>query len=311
MLWGAIGEEEAVAADLRVLHAESHALDPDLSRRVAYHAVVACRGPGLVEERGLAAQWLRGLVRGHTALGVVADLQATTYAAEQGDLDHARRVVADLERRTADLREPNLARQVLSAGLGVLINDGLHDEAWERLDEAAAAPTPLAEFFAIDEWGQRAHLRWEQGRLHELADAMDYGLQVLGVTGFAYARGLAHLEVGEPEPARELVAVPLPRRDYTRASATVVRAALAVALGDREVLEDSRRVLAPHAGRLVVTGQLSGVFGAYDGILGEVCLALGDVDAARRHLTAALELLERTGNVQWTARARTALDACS
>jgi hypothetical protein len=84
-----------------------------------------------------------------------------------------------------------------------------------------------------------------------------------------------------------------------------------VALGVREVLEVSRRVLTPHAGGLVVSGQLSGVFGAYDGILGEVCLALGDVDAARRHLTAALELLERTGNVQWTARARTALDACS
>jgi tetratricopeptide (TPR) repeat protein len=311
MLWGAIGDEEAIAADLRALHAESHALDPDLSRRVAYHAVVACRGPGLIEERGLAAQWLRGLVSEHTALGVVADLQAMTYAAEQGDLDHARRVVDDLERRTAELRDPTLARQVLSARIGLMINDGLYDEAWQRLDEAAAAPTPLAEFFTIDEWGQRAHLRWEQQRLHELADAMDYGLQVLGVTGFAYARGLAHLEVGEPGPARELLAVPLPRRDYTRASATVARAALAVALGDREVLEDSRRVLTPYSGRLVVTGQLSGVYGAYDGILGEVCLALGDTDAARRHLAAALELLEPGGNVRWTARARAALDACS
>ena len=58
MLWGALGDEEAIAVELRALHAESATLDRDLSRRVAYHAVVACRGPGLTEERGLAAQWL-------------------------------------------------------------------------------------------------------------------------------------------------------------------------------------------------------------------------------------------------------------
>ncbi len=311
VLWGAIGDEPAISAELRALHAESATLEPDLSRRIAYHAVVAVRGPGLTEERGLAAQWLAELSADHPALAVVADLQAATYAAEQGDVAHARQVVADLERRTADLRDPTLARQVLSARIGLLINAGEYDEAWRRLDEAAAEPTPLADFFTIDEWGQRAHLRMEQGRLHELADAIDYGLQVLGVTGFGYARGLAHLEVGERERAAEMLTLPLPRHDYTRASAIVARSVLALEVGDRDVLEDCRRVLEELSGRLVITGQLSGMFGSYDGMLGEVCLALGDLPAAQHHLAVAVQLLEGAGNVFWTARARAALEACS
>lgn len=90
----------------------------------------------------------------------------------------------------------------------------------------------------------------------------------------------------------------------------MVRAHLAIRLGELDHVRRCRELLAPFAGGLVVNGTCLGIYGAYDGHLGETALALGDLAMARTELGAAVELLRRAGATYWLHRAREALARC-
>ena len=77
----------------------------------------------------------------------------------------------------------------------------------------------------------------------------------------------------------------------------------AAVLGDRELARRALEVLAPYAGRLVVTGAVF-TMGPVDGYLALVHATLGDLDAAPRHADAAHDLAvewEMDAYIRWLA----------
>jgi hypothetical protein len=201
---------------------------------------------------------------------------------------------------------------VASMEIGLEIFTGHHEEAVETLDALVAGSDRLDQaYFQAAELGQRAVVMLETDRLAEFVPVLEQVYAATEVPGFGFGLGLARFEAGDVEGGRHLLhATRMPSRDYTWLSAAVSRLILALRLGDLPAVRESRRLLEPLAGQLAVAGTTTNVFGAYDGHLGEASLALGEVDRARRELTAAVALLERNGAAYWLTRVRQALANC-
>jgi DNA-binding SARP family transcriptional activator len=314
VLAGADGREPEVdPTSARAVAAALALGDPELVRRVQHLRLIALRGQDFVEQRAATARDILALPNLTPSLRLVADVHLVSYAVEHGDVPDARRRLVDVRRGAEALRDPTLLRQVASIDVGLEIFAGHHEEALATLDDLAAGSDHLDPvYFQAAELGQRAVVMLETGRLGDFAPVMEQVYAATEVPGFGYGLGLARFARGDLDGARELLETTrMPTRDYTWLSAALTRLMLAREVGDLPTVQESRLLLEPFAGQLAVTGTTTNVFGAYDGHLGEASLALGEVERARRELTAAVALLERNGAAYWLTRARQALANCT
>jgi hypothetical protein len=147
-------------------------------------------------------------------------------------------------------------------------------------------------------------LRMLQGRPNELEDVLRAGMAAQPGLRDLLAVTLVHS--GRTEEADALLGPWSQQRslqlDYMWTTLTAARAMVWSYLADPAAVADLRAALSPYQGRLVSGGMSAAYLGAVDHVLGELALAAGDADAARRHLSAAVEVHERHGQQPWVAR---------
>jgi DNA-binding SARP family transcriptional activator len=285
--------------------------DPHLLVRAVQLRLIALRGPDFIAARADTARTLQSLPGLPPALALVAELNTVSHQVECGEVAAAVGRSVELEERAEELRDPTLLRQTRYVRVALAMFHGRYEEAAADLAAAVArTPTASRHYFQAAEAGIHAQLAYEQGALVALAPFLEQAHAETGMSSFAYGLGLALFDT-EPRRARSLLlATPEPPRDYSWVTATVVRNHLAILLGELDHVRRCRELLATFRGGLVVTGTCLGIYGAYDGHLGEASLALGEHATARTELGAAVELLQRAGATYWLRRAREALARC-
>ncbi len=200
--------------------------------------------------------------------------------------------------------------------------ESLHLSLHGRLEEAeacaqravesarhSAQPDALPPYIS-----QLCSIRWQEDRIGELAPLLARALpQYPGIPGFRSLVVLAHAEAGEPALAREVLAGDLATRFEAQPRdpiwiATTVDYAYAVArLGDREAAAILHGMLDPYRGRLATT--TVAVWGLVDHALGRLELLLGEEEAGRDSLRAAIDAYAAMGAPLWKARAESDLNA--
>ncbi|MBV9832601.1 MAG: AAA family ATPase [Marmoricola sp.] len=282
----------------------------DLLTRVLHLQLVSMRGPDFVERRAEVSRLLRARPGVPPTLVLVADLHLASHEVEHGRSEAARRALPDLLRRAEALRDPVLIRQVTQMQVAFLVFAGHHDEALATIAEVAARTSSVdPRYFQAAEATLHVLVALERDALPEMAPLLELVHAETRMSGFGYVLGLAVAET-DPDRARRLLAAPPPARDYTWLTSTLVRMRLAIALGDRAVVEECEALFAPFSGQLLVNGTCTCVIGAYDAHLGEAALALGRPAEARRRLEDAVALLEANGAAYWLDRARQVLAKC-
>jgi class 3 adenylate cyclase/DNA-binding winged helix-turn-helix (wHTH) protein len=146
-------------------------------------------------------------------------------------------------------------------------------------------------------------IRTEQDRVDEVIEDAEVLLAPPYGPWFREAVIWALAEAGRLDEAEELVAGQLPPLIDCWLYLGVLAAAAhsRAAIGHVDQVITIRDHLRPHAGHLATTGTGS-AFGDVDYALARCELALGDVDAARRHLDASVAICERSGDSPWLAR---------
>lgn len=285
--------------------------DSDLFMRVVHLRLIALRGPDFITERADTARLLQSLPGLPPALALVAELNSVSHQVECGDVAAAAGRSVELEERAEELRDPTLLRQTHYVRVALAMFQGRYGDAAADLAAVVArTPTASRHYFEAAEAGIHAQLAYEQGVLAESVSIIERVYDETGMPGFGYALGMALVDT-DPDRARSLLLrTPEPPRDYSWVTATVVRNHLAILLGELDHVRRCRQLLTPFRGGLVVTGTCLGIFGAYDGHLGEAAFALGDHATARTELGSAIELLRRAGATYWLRRAREALARC-
>lgn len=285
--------------------------DSDLLIRVVHLRLIALRGPDFVTARAETTRLLRSLPGLPPALALVAELHSVSHDVECGEVAAARIRSVALEERAEELRDPTLLRQTRYVRVALAMFDGRYEEATADLAAVVArTPTASRHYFQAAEASIHAQLAYEQGALAAYVPFIEQAYAETGMPGFGYGLGMALVDT-DPDRARSLLLrTPEPPRDYSWVAATVIRTQLAIRLGELDQIRRCRVLLAPFSGGLVVNGTCLGIYGAYDGHLGEAALALGDHATARAELGAAVELLRRAGATYWLRRAREALARC-
>jgi hypothetical protein len=159
---------------------------------------------------------------------------------------------------------------------------------------------------------QLATMRLLQGRLAELEPALAEA--AAQHPNFRDLHALALIHAGDAGAARVVTGAwaeqPPLLRDYLWTGLTVVRARLWMAFGDQEAIGELRSQLEPYADRLVVGGMSAMFLGSVHHTVGELALAIGDRDAAVRHLEAAVATHRRLGFAPMVSASETALGRC-
>jgi class 3 adenylate cyclase len=188
-------------------------------------------------------------------------------------------------------------------GMRVLL-DGRTDEA-ERLAEEARragerAEQPLAQqYYGI----QLTQIRSMQGRAAELLPRVrELAEEFPGIP--AWQTGVISLAArsGDVELARrelerfagdDFAAMPL---DVNWAAAMSLMAEAIGLIGDERYAARAYEMLLPYEGLIVVVARAAACNGPVDRVLGMLCQAMGDLDAAERHLGNAVEISTRMGD---------------
>lgn len=186
---------------------------------------------------------------------------------------------------------------------------GQLDDAEARAQHAAELAQRSAQPDALPFYvSQIASIRWQQGRLPELApllsDALD---RYPGLPGFRSLVCLAHALGGDHAFASEVLVVDtssgfaeLPRDPIWIAGAVTYAHAVAE-LGDRDAAARLHALLDPYRGQLATT--TISVWGLVDHGLGRLELLLGDAARGRRSLERAIGDYERMAAPLWRAQA--------
>ena len=288
-----LGEPAALSASLMSLHAALLHVEHAAERRRVAEEALALAGELYDDElAALGRHWL------------VYDL------IELDELPEARRRRTQLEGLAEHLRQPLYRHSVLAwrcvwAGLAARWDEAerLADESL-RLAERAGDPDARSHYDA-----QLLTLRREQGRLGELLSAIaDHADDDSAVAVHWRAQlPLAHLDAGDEAAARAafaaalgagISAIPLTMPWLSTVASLAEAAAL---LGDREAAGRLYPALEPFADNLVQSG-FAGCAGAVQRLLGRLAGTLGHVDAAVRHLDAALARHRMLGAPALTAR---------
>jgi predicted ATPase/class 3 adenylate cyclase len=233
-----------------------------------------------------------------------------TACIERGDLHEAERRIAeeaDIAERIGHPTARWLAAYDRTSQ--ALIRGRLADaERWAaeayRIGEEGGEPE-AATFYG----GQLVNIRYEQGRLTELEDAIEAEAQrSTGIPAFWGALALARAEAGNHEGARAAIAVMAPAGftglayDSNWLVGMVLFADACGLVGDTEAAAALERRLAPWAGQVAFNSATAwGSVARHVGVLNRV---LGRHDAAVAHLERAADLHERIGAPLWLARTR-------
>ncbi len=164
--------------------------------------------------------------------------------------------------------------------------------------------------------GQLFCLRWEQGRLPELHDALVATAAANPrLTVFRCALAMAHTQAGKHAAAREILAAlsadgfaSVPRDEtYTISLGALAETAAAVndAVSARQLIE----LLEPYSGLILIGTRGLACISATDRLLGRLHATCGDHDRARLLLERAIQLGDHVGSPTLRARAARDLDA--
>jgi DNA-binding SARP family transcriptional activator/tetratricopeptide (TPR) repeat protein len=225
-------------------------------------------------------------------------------SAEAGDWTAA---CADVERAYALAVEHQVVAARLIAGWGRVL-------ALQVAGDASAAEHGITEMARLQQSvsmpGEElplihvTSLRMLQGRPNELEDVLRAGMTAQ--PGLRDLLALTLAQSGRLDEAREVVGPWSQQRslqlDYMWTTLMAARAMVWSYLGDPAAVAELTAALTPYEGRLVSGGMSAAYLGAVDHVLGELALAAGDAQAARRHLSAAVEVHERHHQAPWAAR---------
>jgi len=194
---------------------------------------------------------------------------------------------------------------------------GRLEEAEARAQRAAERAKSSAQPDALPFYiSQIASIRWQQGRLAELAPLLARALdQYPGLPAFRSLVTLAHAVAGETAFAREVLASDaandfgeLPRDPIWIAAAATYAHAVAE-LGDREAAAKLIPVLEPFRGQLATTS--ISIWGLVGHALGRLELLLGEVDTGRASLRRAIVDYTKMAAPIWAAQAERDLEAAA
>lgn len=186
---------------------------------------------------------------------------------------------------------------------------GQLDEAEARAQHAAELAQRGSQPDALPFYlSQIASIRWQQGRLHELApllaDTLD---QYPGLPAFRSLVCLSHALAGDHAYAREVLEIDtstgfadLPRDPIWIAGAVTYAHAVAE-LGDRDTAASLHAILDPYRGQLATT--TISIWGLVDHALGRLELVLGDDARGRDSLQRAIDDYTRMPAPLWRAQA--------
>ncbi|MCC6640264.1 MAG: hypothetical protein IT386_03760, partial [Deltaproteobacteria bacterium] len=252
--------------------------------------------------------------RGETTFEVMACLARHGALLEMGDLAAADVELARLEKGVERLHSPHWRNVVpfLQAGRAML--DGRFEEAVPLGEAAFGSPelydTPDLNYSAPG----RVAIPYEQDRGEELlaqADLLAVAFpgspvpRAMRVIGLAEA-GRADEECAELEALVQEGLAVLPGTPEWMLSLGILSEACAD-LGHVEIARRVYALLEPREQDWIVLGSGRYVFGPVALHLGKLALTFGDLDAAERHLEAALERIDRMRSRPWRAHALAAL----
>jgi DNA-binding CsgD family transcriptional regulator/tetratricopeptide (TPR) repeat protein len=233
--------------------------------------------------------------------------RAVTWIA-LGDLDAARRDLAEFFELPNRARQPFVAFVAEQIGSVIALCEGHLDEAEARAERSQELASLLSGRDASGTYGiQMFSIRREQGRLAELAPIVQLLTKSDGGTG-VWRPGLAALlvDLGMDDEARhELARIRAQGLEPFRealwlASLTYLTDACA-AVGDKALAALVRPELEPYAGAVVVVGHGIVCYGAADRYLAMLAATLGDWEIAEARFDAALDLNRRMGAPTWLA----------
>ena len=172
-----------------------------------------------------------------------------------------------------------------------------------ELAQESSQPDALP-FFA----SQLSSIRWQQGRLPELAPVLAAALeQNPGLPSFRSLVCLSHALAGDRQAASDVLAVDVASDfselpvDPTWIAATVTYAHAIAELGDRKAAAALRPIIAPYSGELASTS--ISAWGLVDHALGRLSLVLGEREEGERLLEQAGTGYARMSAPVWRAQA--------
>lgn len=153
-----------------------------------------------------------------------------------------------------------------------------------------------------------ASIRWQQGRLEELAPLMVQALDDHpGLPAFRSLLTLAHVLGGDSDAARAVLETDvgsefaLLRKDPTWLPAMITYAHAVAELGDRDAARILNRLIGPYEGLLVTTS--ISIWGLVDHAQGRLCLLLGEAERGKSLLRGAIDRYGSISAPVWRAQA--------
>ena len=230
---------------------------------------------------------------------------------EGGWIEQARSDVV----RAADLaRRHRLSQNLMVTGWArshLLQMEARWDEAEELLAELATLEATLAVSGVAIGLAQLAVISEHRGRLPQLRDTLGPAAPFHPFLREMYA--LSVIRSGDHDEAHRWLGPwqeqPALHRDYLWLTATVVRSWVWRALGDRDAIGDLRDALLPYVDRMAYGSATVAFLGSVAHWVGVLEVELGEPEAARAHLGAALEVHQRHGLDYWEGLSRRELAA--
>ena len=268
--------------------------------------------PDQLDERLAAAREALALAEQHRQEAwAVTELYGWHFAdlVEKGDFDAAN-VVADAHLQVAQVaRQPFFQGAALSSKTLLAIHEGRFAEAEALAQETLKVGRRFSPANAAGVYGmQMFSIRREQGRLPEVLPVLRQfvagragsaiwrpGLAVLYMELDLHAEALAEFE---GLAADDFGAIP---HSGLWPPSMAFLAEVCVYLEDAARAATLYRLLLPHAGRNIATGNNAPCFGAADRLLGLLAATREEWDNAQRHFEAALAMNLRTGGRPWLA----------
>lgn len=269
--------------------------------------------PDDADERLRVADESEALAREHGGdprQAFYAGYHRTCVAVQRADLAEAERQLRALARQAEASRGSELEAHVAAVRSGMALLRGDLDAAAEGAEESLrrVSGTRSGDEGFLTYVVQLGAVRLLQGRLAELAPLLDRGAaRYPRMLAFRSARLAAHLQEGERERARALLASVVPpgfegfRRDFNLGLNLALSAGAAAALGDAERAEALAAELLPYAGRFVGM-DIFAMLGSGDRFLAALARTLGRREEAIERAEAALELERRAGAPLFEAR---------
>lgn len=232
---------------------------------------------------------------------------------ESGALDEVDRELALFEEAAAQLRQPTWLWYAAQQSAMRLLLSGRFDIAEASVTEAFAAGSGSQAALAFQSYGiQLFVLRWEQGRLEELAPVFsDFVASYPTVPAYEAGLALLHVETGQLDDARAILDrlttpdLPLIPNDANRLVACALLSKVAAQLGSSQAGTHLAQALAPFADHHIVLGPRATVsLGSARAFIAEALFAAGRYDEAVAEFDSAARANAAVGAVAWADHAR-------